>query len=227
MKEIYLIRHGETNWNKEGKSQGSESDVSLNEAGIYQSQITGKYLKKYRLKDENFDCIYSSPMRRTRETATIISDILFYNNKIIYLKGLGKDKVGKLTGLTKSDPLKVKFNLRLNELMPIDPIERYEVDIENIVSQEMDIGIDSNIELKIKCKNVIDDIINSNYKKIIIVSHGSIIYRIISLLFKIPTVPYGDLKNSSNCHITYITHSESEGFNMVSPPNTEHISIPL
>jgi broad specificity phosphatase PhoE len=47
-KEIYFIRHGETEWNKLGMSQGSEADIELNETGRKQALLTGKYLDKFR-----------------------------------------------------------------------------------------------------------------------------------------------------------------------------------
>ena len=45
VKEIYFIRHGQTIWNKQGKTQGQEADIELNDIGINEATITGKYLK--------------------------------------------------------------------------------------------------------------------------------------------------------------------------------------
>ena len=47
-KEIYFIRHGKTIWNELGKTQGQEADIELNDIGINEATITGKYLKKFR-----------------------------------------------------------------------------------------------------------------------------------------------------------------------------------
>ena len=47
MKEIYFIRHGQTNENSLGIRQGSEINSELNELGREQEKKTGKYLKKY------------------------------------------------------------------------------------------------------------------------------------------------------------------------------------
>ena len=64
--ELYIIRHGETDWNKEKRLQG-RSDTELNEYGIELAEITGE-----ALKDVHFDCIYSSPLKRAYKTAEII-----------------------------------------------------------------------------------------------------------------------------------------------------------
>jgi len=68
---IFLIRHGETNWNKEGRFQG-QIDIPLNNNGKEQARKTCEYLK-----DINFNKAFSSSMNRPYETAQIILE----NNK--------------------------------------------------------------------------------------------------------------------------------------------------
>ena len=63
---IFLIRHGETNWNKEGRFQG-QIDIPLNKNGKDQAMKTYKYLR-----DINFNKAFSSSMQRPYETAKII-----------------------------------------------------------------------------------------------------------------------------------------------------------
>lgn len=61
--EIYIIRHGETRWNKERKLQG-RADIPLNENGIALAQKTG-----VGMRDIPFDFCFSSPLLRARQTA--------------------------------------------------------------------------------------------------------------------------------------------------------------
>ena len=68
---IFLIRHGETNWNKEGRFQG-QIDIPLNENGKDQARKTFEYLKNI-----SFNKAFSSSMNRPYETAQII----LQNNK--------------------------------------------------------------------------------------------------------------------------------------------------
>jgi Fructose-2,6-bisphosphatase len=71
---IYLIRHGETDFNKNGFCQG-RSDVPLNENG----KISAKKLADiFLLNHISINAIYSSPLLRAKETAMIISK---YSNK--------------------------------------------------------------------------------------------------------------------------------------------------
>ena len=64
--EIYIVRHGETLWNKEKRWQG-RTDIELSDYGRELARITGE-----GLADTHFDIIYSSPLRRAYETATLI-----------------------------------------------------------------------------------------------------------------------------------------------------------
>ena len=61
--EIYIIRHGETRWNKERKLQG-RADIPLDENGIALAQKTG-----VGMRDIPFDLCFSSPLLRARQTA--------------------------------------------------------------------------------------------------------------------------------------------------------------
>ncbi len=64
--KLYLVRHGQTDWNMLDKKQG-RTDIPLNETGIKQAE---------RLRDEiggmKFDVCISSPLRRAYKTAEII-----------------------------------------------------------------------------------------------------------------------------------------------------------
>ena len=68
--EIYFIRHGETDWNAEGRYQGSR-DIPLNDVGRGQADLNGallqKLLKRAGRRPEEFDW-YVSPLGRAVET---------------------------------------------------------------------------------------------------------------------------------------------------------------
>ncbi len=64
--ELYIVRHGKTMWNEQGRLQG-HVDIPLNEEGR-----EAAIRLQSRLSDICFDAIYSSPLKRARETAELI-----------------------------------------------------------------------------------------------------------------------------------------------------------
>lgn len=89
---IYLIRHGETDWNLEGKLQGRE-DIPLNENGIRQAELCGQAFLGLGIKT-----IISSPLIRARRTAEIIAGCIDTDN-IIIDEGLIERDFGALAGV--------------------------------------------------------------------------------------------------------------------------------
>jgi broad specificity phosphatase PhoE len=63
---LVLVRHGETDWNRQGRFQG-QIDIPLNAGGRAQAEATGRYLAPV-----GFDRAYSSGMARPRQTAEAI-----------------------------------------------------------------------------------------------------------------------------------------------------------
>jgi broad specificity phosphatase PhoE len=63
---IYFIRHGETDWNVEGRLQG-QTDIPLNDRGRVQAEEAGIRLRSLALRCDDLDYV-ASPMGRTRET---------------------------------------------------------------------------------------------------------------------------------------------------------------
>jgi broad specificity phosphatase PhoE len=90
--EIVLVRHGATDWNLQGRCQGS-SDRELSEAGIRQAgQIADL------LGNEKLSAIYSSHLRRARQTAELISQP--HDLPVRIAEDLRELDHGELEGLT-------------------------------------------------------------------------------------------------------------------------------
>ncbi len=71
---IFLVRHGETSWNRVGRQQG-HLDSPLTPKGIEQARAAGLALRR-TLPDVDTVCIETSPLGRARQTATILCDEL-------------------------------------------------------------------------------------------------------------------------------------------------------
>ena len=65
---LYLVRHGETDYNRDNVMQGGGIDSPLNATGRAQSEALAD-----RLASVSFDVVYTSPMQRTEETADIVA----------------------------------------------------------------------------------------------------------------------------------------------------------
>ena len=68
MTKLLLVRHGETDWNRDGRWQG-HSDTHLNDAGLDQARRVAAEL-------DRVDVVYASDLARARETAEIVADEL-------------------------------------------------------------------------------------------------------------------------------------------------------
>ncbi|WP_057490560.1 histidine phosphatase family protein [Streptococcus orisasini] len=91
--KLYFIRHGKTQWNLEGRFQGSSGDSPLLKSSIKELEDLGRYLK-----DIKFDRVYSSDLKRAKLTSQIITRENAYPTDIIYTKTLREWNLGRLEG---------------------------------------------------------------------------------------------------------------------------------
>ena len=90
--KLYLIRHGQTDWNVDGKIQGSH-DIPLNDTGKKQAQCLAKGMDKRPVEK-----IFSSTLERAKETALMLSA---RQKKDVYLMpALVEVEFGQWEGLT-------------------------------------------------------------------------------------------------------------------------------
>ncbi|HIP52180.1 MAG TPA: histidine phosphatase family protein [Campylobacterales bacterium] len=96
---IYLLRHGETLWNSEGRYQG-QLDSALTLKGEEQAKTNALKLSKYvDIKDVKF---FSSPLGRAKATAEIIAEHSgLENSKIIFEDDIQEFNYGIFEGQTK------------------------------------------------------------------------------------------------------------------------------
>lgn len=92
--KIYVVRHGQTEWNVLKKMQGS-ADIPLNEKGIDQAKQT-----KQNLNNINLDIVFCSPLIRAKQTAEIIIEGRDLN--IVYDERLRERNYGEFEGTSKS-----------------------------------------------------------------------------------------------------------------------------
>lgn len=102
MVKVILVRHGETDWNKVRRIQGSDSDTPLSETGKRQAEEVA-----LKLKTEKIQAVYASPLQRALNTARTIAG--YHNLEVQTNPDLKEIKVGALEGTLAAD-LKSRFD---------------------------------------------------------------------------------------------------------------------
>jgi probable phosphoglycerate mutase len=98
---LLLVRHGETDWNAEGRLQG-HTDRPLNHYGRQQAKALAE-----RLAGEGADAIYASDLARAKETAEIVGERLGLT--VVVDPDLREKNWGNWEGLTGDERALVEF----------------------------------------------------------------------------------------------------------------------
>ncbi len=161
-KTLYLFRHGETDWNVQRRLQGRTAHVPLNALGVRQAHNVAQ-----NLKDKNIRAIYSSPLLRAQQTATIVAE--HCGAVVTYVTELQERSFGKLEGLSRDEidhayP-EVGEILRSGKGFDFDTINTSEYQIETVAA-----SLD-------RFRNAVQGIAqNRNEVTLAISTHGAVIY---------------------------------------------------
>jgi broad specificity phosphatase PhoE len=99
---IYLVRPGETTWNREGRQQG-HLDSPLTSKGIAQARAAGLALRKV-LPEPLQVCVETSPIGRARQTAALLcADLGLDVNSLVVSPLLIEHHLGAWQGLTNAE----------------------------------------------------------------------------------------------------------------------------
>lgn len=164
--QIILMRHGETDCNKDGIWMGRKLDVSINDAGRAQIQATIPELRTF-----NPDLIIASPMKRTKESAEIIEESL--GVPIEFDDRLMEIDVGSVTGKTREEAAEL-LGMPLEEVVRLYRVGEYDY---------TNIGGESAQHILSRIKSFLVDLAQREEQSVIVMSHGGIVrtmHRIIS-----------------------------------------------
>ena len=152
---LFLIRHGESEWNRVGRIQG-QINSPLTNLGIDQAKAISKYLSK-NFYNKKF-VIYSSPLGRALRTAEIIAKGINYQKEKIIIEERLKDfNLGEITGISWE---KVAENLpELARLRLEDPMNFYPI------------GGESGSEFEARLRSFLSELVDDDTPNIL-VSHG-------------------------------------------------------
>jgi len=197
---LYCIRHGESVYNAEGRIQG-HSDVPLSELGLRQSEAVTKALGLMPI-----EAIFSSPLRRARQTAEVISEDLL---------------------------LPVRTDNRLKEIhagvfqgkLRAECEELYPQETEKWTSEDPDYAIpggESRRQLMDRGVAAFRDIGRGEWGQAVVVAHGRLLVVTLKALVNIPpTEPPFALQNGS---ITELEVDANLNFRIKALDQVEHLA---
>lgn len=186
--ELFLIRHGETDWNKKSIFQG-QTDIDLNQKGI-------KNAKKIvdLFTDITPDYIYSSDLKRAKNTAAFLAEEKNINLKKD--KKLREINFGDWEGLTFAE-IKNQFS---------DDVDKWQ---QNPILNSPSGGEKLN-DFKKRVKTFFEDLLNKHQgKKIVVFTHGGVIKVYLTILFSLKTEKFWQFQ-IDNCSLTKLKFYEQE-----------------
>ena len=183
--KIYLVRHGETEWNKEYRLQG-QADTRLNDYGRELAQITAE-----ALKDIPFDVIYHSPLNRAEETAVILKQSRTID--IIADERIKEMSFGTAEGChilsIKNNPEAPMYNFLKHpgDYIPPENGERFE----DVAARSAEFMKETILPLEGK------------YQNVLIVAHGAVNRTILNAIAGIPVSDFWNIR-LKNCAVSII-----------------------
>jgi len=204
-KTIYIVRHGQTDFNKRNIVQGSGIDSDLNTMGLLQAESFFDYYK-----DEGFDIVYTSGLKRAiQSVAPFIANGLQHK---IHL-GLNEINWGILEG-QESTPFQRKM---FDEIMKQWRLGNLNTAVEN--------G-ETPIQLLARQQQSLDDILQSESQRILISSHGRALRSFMCLLTGEPQQNM-HLFPHTNLGLYVLEQVEERRFEIVLKNNTDHLAEAL
>ena len=180
----FLVRHGETPWNDEGRAQG-QSDTPLNARGRAQAALTGT-----RLMPLEFEAAYSSDLQRVVSTAEAI--MAGRDLPLVKMKSLREKAFGEWEGMT------------------FEEVERnHPTMFRRLFDEDVDFappGGESDNDLYIRMQSAAKELLATHADSegnILVVGHGGSLRGLITSLMDMPAEYMWRLR-LSNCSVTVI-----------------------
>lgn len=181
---IFLVRHGETNWNKKRRIQG-RSDISLNDYGIYLAKETAK-----GLSGVTFERCYTSPLKRAVETAKILlsgKETPIIPDKRIIEMSFGEYEGLSVIGEEHKAPDAFKAFIKAPQM--------YEAPINGESFEEVKKRTESFLKELVENKKLED-------KNILVTTHGAALASMLNSIKEEPLSRYWGKGVTKNCGVT-------------------------
>jgi broad specificity phosphatase PhoE len=183
--EILLVRHGETQWNRELVFRGIR-DIELSERGRQQAELLAKYLKRFKI-----DAIFSSPLSRAVQTLRPTAEAL--GLRVQPEEAINDLNFGLWAGLSV-DQVKEKYP---------DQFEKWRLN-----PLEMDFPEGDKISnAKVRSFNWLKRIAGGDYERIALVTHKVILKLLVLSILDAPKRAYWQIQFST-CSVSMLNTKE-------------------
>ena len=198
-----MVRHGQTQWNVEGRWQGS-IDIPLDDVGMQQARHLAERLEKCPIK-----AIYSSPLSRALVTAEAAAKKI--GLEVACHDGLKEICLGKWEGLSV-------YEIRKN--YP-EEFAKWDSDF----NAQIGMGIESNFEAQERARAALLEICETEKRDLLIVSHGGIINRLMCWLLHIPLKHRQGfrIQNTGICILECVFTDDEPRFQVVTLNDFSHL----
>jgi broad specificity phosphatase PhoE len=198
---LYVIRHGETEFNRLGIVQGSGVDADLNEIGLHQAQ---RFYEHYQTVP--FELVITSNLKRTQQTVQ-----RFIDRGVPWVKMIDMNEIswGDHEGL-KPNPAR---------------IAQYQQMIESWEKGELEASLpngESANELAVRVGRFIDWLKKRPEKHILVATHGRTLRCFVTLLKGIGPAAMETAKHENTG--LYLIHYQNDKFIFEQENSTEHLS---
>ncbi|MCO5249289.1 MAG: histidine phosphatase family protein [Chitinophagales bacterium] len=200
-KYIYLIRHGQTDYNLEGIVQGKGIDSVLNETGKKQALL---FFEKY--KNIHFDAVYTSTLKRTNQT---VAPFIKMGLKHEMRKSLDEINWGIFEGVKHDAILDSKYKAIMQSWADGNLTNRVE-------------NGDSPLDLQAKQIPLIEELRKGNFANILLCSHGRAIRALLCGFLDLPLSDMDQFVHQNTC--LYKLSLQDKTFHLELRNDVSHLS---
>ena len=181
MKRLYFIRHGKTQYNEERRYLGT-SDLSLSTNG--RNELVSKWSSgNFGIE---FNCIYSSPMKRCIET----SEIIFPDEKPVIINDIKEMDFGIFEGKSYDE-------------LALDPVYKEFIKTRGLsLVPEAEKGVDFASRVQKGFFEILADMNKHSFDNAVIISHGGVVMALFAALCKESSDIYYYAINNGECFVT-------------------------
>jgi phosphoserine phosphatase len=203
-KAIYIIRHGETEYNKKGIIQGSGIDSDLNATGILQSQL---FYRAYH--HINFNKIYTSKLKRTIQS---VSPFREKGIPVESLDELNEINWGIFEGKAPTPDAQKAYNRIISEWQ------------QGLLDRQIE-GGESPKEINKRQKaGLLKIMSNAEEETILIAMHGRALKCFLCLLTGTPLEEMENFKHNNLC-LYHLEYTKEKGFEIIVENSLDHLLI--